>query len=119
MDFLNHGSVHWERMAQKDPLWAVLTEPGKEKGRWAEEDFLATGIRDVEAILKAVTSLGGGCAPRRRWISAAEWAGSPSRWPAHLTSFTVLISAPLWFNMPSGSTAMENESATWSILSRI
>lgn len=45
---------HWERFARTDPLWAVLTEPGREGNRWTPEEFFATGRRVIEAELARV-----------------------------------------------------------------
>lgn len=43
---------HWDRFGRKDPLWAVLTVPGKEGRRWSVDDFLATGRAEIEAVLR-------------------------------------------------------------------
>ena len=56
-----HSRKHWERLARTDPLWAVLTAPGKEGGRWDVEEFLRTGEADVAADLAVV---------RERWPDA-------------------------------------------------
>lgn len=40
---------HWEAFARTDPLWAVLTEPGREGNRWSLDEFFATGRRVVDA----------------------------------------------------------------------
>ena len=45
---------HWEKFARTDPLWAVLTAPGKEGNRWALDEFLATGQQDIAAALAAI-----------------------------------------------------------------
>jgi SAM-dependent methyltransferase len=39
---------NWERFARADPLWAVLTEPGKQGNRWSIEEFFATGERVID-----------------------------------------------------------------------
>ena len=33
----------WEHLAETDPLWAVLTHPGRKGGRWDVDEFFATG----------------------------------------------------------------------------
>ncbi len=48
----------WERLAQIDPLWAVLSEPDKKGRRWVAEEFLATGEAEVAALLADLERLG-------------------------------------------------------------
>ncbi len=45
---------HWEKFARTDPLWAVLTAPGKEGNRWTVDEFFATGEQDITAVLGAI-----------------------------------------------------------------
>lgn len=45
---------NWERFARTDPLWAVLTEPGKAGNRWTVDEFFATGRRVIDAELARV-----------------------------------------------------------------
>lgn len=45
---------HWEKFARTDPLWAVLTEPGKEGNRWALDEFFATGEQDISTALASI-----------------------------------------------------------------
>ncbi len=42
---------HWDSFARRDPLWAVLTTPGKEGNRWATDEFFASGQREVDAVI--------------------------------------------------------------------
>ena len=37
----------WQTLGRDDPLWAILTEPDRRRGRWDLEAFLATGEVDV------------------------------------------------------------------------
>lgn len=48
----------WERLGDKDPLWAVLVRPGTKNGGWDEQEFLATGRAEVEASLAHLAALG-------------------------------------------------------------
>ena len=41
---------HWERLAQSDPMWVILPEPGK-RGAWNEADFFDSGVREISAAL--------------------------------------------------------------------
>ncbi len=39
---------NWENLGRKDPMWAILTQPGTEGGRWDEKAFFATGVEFVD-----------------------------------------------------------------------
>jgi ubiquinone/menaquinone biosynthesis C-methylase UbiE len=54
------GSIrrNWQELGRKDPLWAVLTTESQRGGRWDVDAFLATGLREIEAALAYVGSLG-------------------------------------------------------------
>lgn len=45
----------WEKLGGVDPLWAVLTDPGRRDGRWDVEEFMKTG---PEAVGQVRTLLG-------------------------------------------------------------
>jgi ubiquinone/menaquinone biosynthesis C-methylase UbiE len=45
---------HWNELARRDPLWAVLTDPAKAGNRWQLEEFCADGRRPVAAELAGV-----------------------------------------------------------------
>jgi 2-polyprenyl-3-methyl-5-hydroxy-6-metoxy-1,4-benzoquinol methylase len=42
---------NWTRWGEKDPLWAIVTSPGKEDNRWDPEEFYATGELTVRQSL--------------------------------------------------------------------
>lgn len=48
----------WERLARRDPLWAVLTDPSKRDGRWDRDEFFATGEREIAGIETHLQSQG-------------------------------------------------------------
>lgn len=48
---------NWEGFAATDPMWAIRTSPGK-RGAWDQEEFLASGERDVDALLGQVREQG-------------------------------------------------------------
>lgn len=48
----------WEKLAEVDPLWAVLTQPGKRGGRWDADEFLATGETEIAEVMDAAEGLG-------------------------------------------------------------
>jgi SAM-dependent methyltransferase len=37
----------WEKLGSEDPLWAVLSDPGRKDGRWDLAEFMATGQEHV------------------------------------------------------------------------
>jgi SAM-dependent methyltransferase len=41
----------WERLAEVDAMWAVLTAPGRKGGGWTPEEFFATGEAEVEHVV--------------------------------------------------------------------
>ncbi|PRY02201.1 class I SAM-dependent methyltransferase [Allonocardiopsis opalescens] len=48
----------WTRLGAADPLWAVLTHAGKRGGRWADEEFLASGRAEIDAAMARLDRLG-------------------------------------------------------------
>jgi SAM-dependent methyltransferase len=48
----------WTKLGGEDPMWAVLTDKGKSRNRWSPEDFLATGVAEIGAVLERVAALG-------------------------------------------------------------
>lgn len=45
------NSKNWEGLAQKDALWAILTDPSKKQGKWDEAEFFETGETEINTIL--------------------------------------------------------------------
>lgn len=43
----------WEALGTADPLWAIMSLPGKRGGRWTVSEFMETGRADAEEILAA------------------------------------------------------------------
>jgi SAM-dependent methyltransferase len=48
----------WTKLGGEDPMWAVLTDKGKSRNRWTPEDFLATGVDEIAAVLARLDELG-------------------------------------------------------------
>ena len=48
----------WERLAEADAMWAVLTAPGRKGGRWDADEFFATGEAEVEHVVSTAAGLG-------------------------------------------------------------
>lgn len=49
-----HTRRNWEKFGRTDPMWAVLTEPGKTGNRWSVDEFFATGRNDVGLAIAEV-----------------------------------------------------------------
>jgi ubiquinone/menaquinone biosynthesis C-methylase UbiE len=43
----------WEDLAQVDPLWAILSEKDRQFGRWDQEEFFASGQREIDALMRS------------------------------------------------------------------
>jgi ubiquinone/menaquinone biosynthesis C-methylase UbiE len=48
----------FESYAQTDALWCICTDPEKRHNRWNEQEFFATGEREVEKVLAYLRFLG-------------------------------------------------------------
>jgi hypothetical protein len=48
----------WHEHGRDDPLWAILTEPGKRGGRWDVSGLFATGRADVAELIARLRQLG-------------------------------------------------------------
>lgn len=48
----------WDSFGESDPMWAVLTHPDKDGGRWDPEAFFESGRAQVQAALDVVAELG-------------------------------------------------------------
>lgn len=49
---------NWDKMGKLDPLWAVLSDPDKKGNKWDVEEFFATGIVEIDAVMGEVARLG-------------------------------------------------------------
>lgn len=56
---------HWERLARRDPYWAVLTNLGTGPDAWDLREFFQSGTEEVAGLLRRATQLGL-TVPRRR-----------------------------------------------------
>src|SRR5690349_3334689 len=48
----------WEEMAALDPLWAIISEPGKRFGKWELEEFLRTGREEIAVLMQTAAGSG-------------------------------------------------------------
>jgi SAM-dependent methyltransferase len=53
---LDRHRQDWDRLAETDALWAVLTEPGTKGGRWDVDAFFATGEAEIAQVLRVARS---------------------------------------------------------------
>lgn len=49
---------HWDRFGKLDPLFAILTVPGKEGNKWQRDEFFATGRSDIASLLGYMENIG-------------------------------------------------------------
>lgn len=49
---------NWEGFAQSDPMWAILTVPGKEGRQWDTPEFFESGRVEIGKVLQAAQSFG-------------------------------------------------------------
>lgn len=56
---MNLGDLQttWDALGRVDPLWAILSAADKKGQRWNPQDFFATGVRQVAALMADVHSL--------------------------------------------------------------
>jgi SAM-dependent methyltransferase len=57
VDF-QHLRRSWEEMATVDPLYAIVTAPGKQGNRWDPEEFFSHGRREVGEVLASLAAQG-------------------------------------------------------------
>jgi SAM-dependent methyltransferase len=55
---LDRHKEDWERLAEVDPLWAVLTAPEQKDGGWNTDAFFATGEEEIAGVFSEVERLG-------------------------------------------------------------
>jgi SAM-dependent methyltransferase len=48
----------WESLAERDALWAILTDTSKADGKWDIEDFMATGSSEVDIVMRHLAAIG-------------------------------------------------------------
>jgi len=56
---------HWHAFGEQDPMWAILTDPARKGRRWTAEEFFATGVAEVDALMTEARSFGLPAARRR------------------------------------------------------
>ncbi len=54
----NAKGSSWEEWGQVDPLWAIVTQDGKEFGGWDLDEFFATGQATINSLWATASGLG-------------------------------------------------------------
>lgn len=49
---------HWDAFGEQDPMWAILTDPARKGRRWTAEEFFATGVAEIEALMAEARGFG-------------------------------------------------------------
>jgi SAM-dependent methyltransferase len=55
---LAHLRATWHALGEDDPLWAVLSDPGKRGGRWDAQSFFEAGEQEIASIAARCAALG-------------------------------------------------------------
>jgi len=55
---LNELQKNWDEFGRTDPLWAILTNPGRKGGKWNLEEFFALGRQEVASIMQRAQAYG-------------------------------------------------------------
>ena len=58
-------SSHWDRWGASDPLWSVLSVPGRRFNGWDETEFFKTGLQEIAGIFSELDALGLSVTPGR------------------------------------------------------
>lgn len=48
----------WQDLAEMDPMWAILSSPGKQHGGWDTAEFLASGRSEIADVMARAQALG-------------------------------------------------------------
>ena len=56
---------HWNEWGRRDPYWAIISRPDRRGNRWDLEEFLRTGVDEIDEILAWTAKLGVAIAPGR------------------------------------------------------
>ena len=54
---LNETMRDWDSLAQRDALWAILTDASKANGQWDIEEFMSTGESEIEAVMNHLATI--------------------------------------------------------------
>jgi SAM-dependent methyltransferase len=57
-DALDDSRKFWDAHAERDPLWAVLSDAGKEQRKWDVRRFFQTGVNEIALVFYQLESHG-------------------------------------------------------------
>ncbi|MBP6183876.1 MAG: class I SAM-dependent methyltransferase [Saprospiraceae bacterium] len=43
---------NWNQFGKEDPMWAIITRPGMEGGKWDKESFFETGRKEINRTIR-------------------------------------------------------------------
>ena len=89
--FADHLGI-WDRLAEDDPFWAVLSDPAKRGGGWDPDAFFATGREHIGRLEQELQALGHSFAGRRA-LDFGCGLGRLTQAIAATASFTVGVDA--------------------------
>jgi SAM-dependent methyltransferase len=49
---------HWNEWGRRDPYWAIISRPDRRGNRWELEEFLRTGVDEIDHLLAWLAKLG-------------------------------------------------------------
>jgi SAM-dependent methyltransferase len=49
---------HWNEWGRRDPYWAIISRPDRRGNRWDLDEFLRTGVDEIDALLVWLQKLG-------------------------------------------------------------
>jgi SAM-dependent methyltransferase len=52
VDPIEEVRATWQNLGDRDPMWAVLSDPDKAGGRWDPDEFFATGEQHITSLME-------------------------------------------------------------------
>lgn len=62
---VKEAAKDWNAFTKRDSMWAILTDPHKRGRRWNAHEFFATGVTEIEDLMRYLHSLGVSVSNRR------------------------------------------------------
>jgi ubiquinone/menaquinone biosynthesis C-methylase UbiE len=64
---LNETMRDWDSLAERDALWAILTDASKVNGKWDIDEFMATGEAEIQIVMDHLARIG--CPPMTNGVA--------------------------------------------------
>lgn len=120
--FAEHLAI-WDRLAEEDPFWAVLSDPAKRGGGWDPDAFFATGGEHVDRLENELQEIGHSFAGRRA-LDFGCGLGRLTQALARTASFAMgidasvgmVVGAQRWNRSPERCAYLLNRSADLEML---